>query len=430
MSLLRRPLLHRVSTAHLQSIFPGVCNGQEFSRGVYIGRDLYGGSFSYDPWELYANGLLTNPNMLVIGQLGRGKSALVKSYVYRQLVFGRRALMLDPKGENGPLCAASGVAPITLKPDGEVRLNPLDLGPLADPRTRLQERVRVISAICGASLGRPLAADERLAIELSVEQATPRVVWRAPTLRGVVETLLDPSPRAAEHARLSPEALAASARGVALELRRLVDGDLRGMFDTETSGDVDLGAQLVSFDLSAVYATAALPILMACVGAWFQQILAEDAETKRIVVIDEAWAVLSNLETARWLAGSYKLARSHGVQYLAVLHRLTDLTAAGTADSAQVRLARGLLSDSETVVVYGQPASEVENTKELLELNDTEERLVSQLGRGVALWRVGGRSRLVEHRIGPGERGIVDTDSRMRANPGKFGIPDGSSEGR
>lgn len=286
----------------------------------------------------------------------------------------------------------------------------------------------MISAICGASLGRSLGAEERLGIEVAVEQATPRIVWRAPTLRGVVDALLDPSSRAAEHARLSREALAASARGAALELRRLVDGDLRGMFDTETSGDVDLGAQVVSFDLSAVYSTAALPILMACVGAWFQQVLAEDAQTKRIVVIDEAWAVLSNLETARWLAGSYKLARSHGVQYLAVLHRLTDLTAAGTADSAQVRLARGLLSDSETVVVYGQPASEVENTRELLELNDTEARLVPQLGRGVALWRVGGRSRLVEHRIGAAERGMVDTDARMRERPREFRNPERSSE--
>jgi hypothetical protein len=418
---LGRPVLHRASTANLQSIYPGVCNGREFSRGVYIGRDLFGGSFSYDPWELYAAGVITNPNMLVIGQVGRGKSALVKSYVYRQLVFGRRALMLDPKGENGPLCAASGVAPIALRPDGEVRINPLDLGPLADPRTRLQERVRVVAAILGASLGRSLTAEERLAIELAVEQATPHIVWRAPTLRQVVEALLDPSPAAAEQAGLSREALARAGRSVALELRRLVEGDLRGMFDTETSGEIDLGAQLVSFDLSAVYATGALPILMACVGAWFQKVLAEEPQSKRIVVIDEAWAVLSNLETARWLAGSYKLARSFGVQYVSVLHRFTDLTAAGSADSAQVRLARGLLSDSETVVVYGQPPSEVENTRELLELNDTEARLVPQLGRAVALWRVGGHSRLVEHRIGPHERGIVDTDSRVRENPRGFG---------
>src|ERR1035441_7455046 len=186
-----------------------------------------------------------------------------------------------------------------------------------------------------------------------------------------------------------PAALAAAPRSVALDLRRLVDGDLCGMFDGETSAAIDLSAPLVSFDLSAVYGSTALPILMACVGAWFQGVLAGDPSTKRIVVLDEAWALLSNLETAQWLRASYKLARSQGAQYLAVLHRLTDLQAAGSADSAQVRLARGLVSDTETVVIYAQHSGEVPATRELLQLNDAEARAISGLGRGVALWRVG-----------------------------------------
>jgi type IV secretory pathway VirB4 component len=417
MVLLRRAATQRATTRHLQSVNPGIPSGQGFARGVYIGRDRHGGSFTYDPWELYAAGLLTNPNMLVIGQVGRGKSALVKTYVYRQLAFGRQALMLDPKGENGPLCEAVGVSPIALCPGGGaagVRLNPLDLGRLSDPETRTQERTRVVAAICGVSLERPLTPEERLAVELAVTAATPRVPWASPTLRGVVDSLLSPTDDAAEVARTTTEQLAASSRSCALELRRLVDGDLRGMFDQETSAEIDLSAPLVSFDLSAVYGTAAQPILMACVGAWFQQLVARDDATKRIVVLDEAWALLSHLETAQWLRAQYKLARSHGVQYLAVLHRLTDLSAAGSADSAQVRLAQGLLSDTETVVVYGQPAAEVATTRELLQLNDTECQLLAQLGRGTALWRVGGRSHLVDHRIGRHEWAITDTDARMR----------------
>jgi type IV secretory pathway VirB4 component len=428
MAALRRAAVHRASTANLQSVYPGIVSGPGFPRGVYIGRDRFGGSFAYDPWELYEARILSNPNMLVIGQLGRGKSSLVKSYVYRQLVFGRRALMLDPKGENLALCVAAAASPIALRPDGGVRLNPLDLGRLGDPETRLQERVRIIAAICGASLGRPLTPEERLAVELAARATTPRLPWAAPTLSAVVEAMLSPSRETVAEAHMGRDELLACSRGVALELRRLVEGDLRGMFDGETSGEIDLEAPLISFDLSAVYATPALPILMTCVGAWFQKVLAGDERTKRIVVLDEAWAVLSNLETARWLAASYKLARSHGVQYIAVLHRLTDLAAAGSADSPQVRLARGLLSESETVVIYGQPSSEVESTRELLALNDTEARLISRLPTGMALWRLGSRSHLIEHRVGSRERGIVDSDARMRANPRRFTIPEGSSE--
>ena len=75
-----RHLAHRATTAHVQAAYPFMAEPGLGGRGVYIGRDLTGGSFVFDPWELYAAGVLTGPNMLVIGQLGLGKSALVKTY--------------------------------------------------------------------------------------------------------------------------------------------------------------------------------------------------------------------------------------------------------------------------------------------------------------------------------------------------------------
>ncbi len=58
---------HRATTAHLGAAYPCMSDGGLGSRGVLIGRDLLGGSFSYDPFELYLRGVLTNPNM-VVGQ--------------------------------------------------------------------------------------------------------------------------------------------------------------------------------------------------------------------------------------------------------------------------------------------------------------------------------------------------------------------------
>ena len=47
---------HQVSTAHFQAAYPAIAEPGLGSRGVYIGRDLHGGSFVYDPWVLYAAG--------------------------------------------------------------------------------------------------------------------------------------------------------------------------------------------------------------------------------------------------------------------------------------------------------------------------------------------------------------------------------------
>jgi len=112
------------------------------------------------------------------------------------------------------------------------------------------------------------------------------------------------------------------------------------------------------------------------------------------------------------------LARALGVANVAVLHRLSDLAAVGAAGSEQVRVAEGLLADSETRVVYAQAHGEVEAAGRLLGLSETEEELVPQLRRGVALWKVAGRSFLVQHRLAPTELELVDTDARMRAEVG------------
>jgi hypothetical protein len=123
--------------------------------------------------------------------------------------------------------------------------------------------------------------------------------------------------------------------------------------------------------------------------------------------------MLSNLGVARWLQSSWKLSRAFGVSNVAVLHRVSDLRSVGASDSEQVALAQGLLADSETRVVYAQSAGELAAATELLSLSSTEAELLTQLRRGVALWKVGQRSFLVQHRLSRMERLMVDTDGAM-----------------
>jgi hypothetical protein len=409
------PAAHRVTTAQLGAAYPFVSEGGLGSRGVLIGRDLLGGSFTYDPFELYARGALTNPNMVVIGQIGRGKSSFVKSYLWRQSLFGRRAWVVDPKGEYADLARAWGVEPLTLRPGGSIRLNPLDAaaGDGRTPEAARRRRSELLGSLGAACLGRTLLPPERTAVDLAVEATARHTGGRPTTLPAVVDALLAPTDEAARTIRTDTRTLAADGRDVALELRRLVHGDLSGMFDGPTTPGVDLDASLVVLDLSAVYGSDALGILMTCATAWLQAALSRRDGQRRIVVVDEAWVILTNLGVARWLQASWKLSRAYGVANVAVLHRLSDLGAAGGAGSEQVGLAQGLLSDSETRVVYGQPPGELEAAGGLLGLTTTEADLLPQLGRGVALWKVGQRSFLVEHHLAAAERALVDTDAVM-----------------
>ena len=266
-----------------------------------------------------------------------------------------------------------------------------------------------------ACLGRDLLPRERAAIDAALGEATERArradAGSHPAPGGGRPPR--PGPRRVAGPPDHPAGLLEDGRDVALELRRLVHGDLCGMFDGPTTPGLRLDGPLVVLDLSAVYHSPALGVLMACAAAWLQSAVRARHRNRIIVVVDEAWAILSNLGVARWLQTSWKLSRANGVANMAVLHRLSDLRSVGTEGSEQVGLAEGLLADSETRVVYAQSPGEVARTGELLGLTDTEAELVTQLRRGMALWKVGRRSFLVEHRLASGEQWLTDTDQAM-----------------
>jgi len=410
---------HESTTAQLGAAYPFAASAPLPVSRVLVGQDLAGGPFAHDPFELYAAGTVTNPNVTVLGQIGRGKSALVKTYLLRQAAFGRQVAVLDPKGEYGALARALGSTPVALAPGGLTRVNPLD-APLASAGSGsgmgvARNRLVLLVTLAAACLRRSLTPREHAALELALGAATRSNEDRnagPPALPDVVRALLRPLAESARIVGTTKAILEADGRDVGLELRRLVEGDLAGMFDGPTTPGIDPGSGVLVVDLSAVYHSEALGALMVCASAWLQAMTAR-TETLTILVVDEAWAVLTELAVARYLRASWKLARSQGLANVAVCHRASDLGASGPAGSEQSRLAEGLLADSETVVCYAQPPSEIPALADLLGCSREELDVLPRLRRGVALWRVGGRRYLVEHLLGPDERAVVDTDARL-----------------
>lgn len=409
---------HGATTRHAASAYPFQAQPGLGGAGPVIGSNLYsGGSFAWDPWALYERGVLTNPNLLVVGQVGSRKSTLVKAMLWRQVGAHRDrwCAVVDPKGEYRALAEALGLAVIRLAPGGACRLNPLDAGPLGDedPRALARRRAEMVAHLATVSLSRRITSEERAAIDAAAGGLGDR-----PELGHVVALLLEPTEAMATASHTTTEALKAAVRDVALELRRLLVGDLAGMFDGSTTVDVDWrhGHGLV-LDLSAVFGTDALPLVMLCATTWLQSLLTIPGGPKRIVVLDEAWAVLRDLGTARWLQASYKLSRGGehrgSVCNIAVVHRLSDLQAQGDDGSEAVKLARGLLADTGTRAIFAQPASEVPHARELLGLSETQAAHLTRLPPGRALWQVGSHSALVETVRSEREKALTDTDGRM-----------------
>jgi hypothetical protein len=427
-----------LSTGILEAVYPFQVASRHRAGpgGMVIGPSATGGTFTFDPWVRYAAGKLSNPNILVLGDVGSGKSSLVKTLVWRGLEFGRGAQIIDPKGEYEALAVAAGTAPIDLHPGGGVVLNPLDPGVAGRqlaPTELFHRNLATARALLEAVLGRgcrqlelvlaaaslarvagidPTDLDERLQVAKHGQTVT---------LPMLAEAFIDPDPSLARRLNMDPTVVVEQSRELALAAARLVDphGDLGGMFAGPTTLDDDRLGPLTVVDICHIYRhhRPLLPLVMIAVAAWLQ--LASEADGRgRFQVNDEAWALLSDEASARWLQANTKLSRSLSLSVINILHRLSDTAAAGNADSTTRALAEGVIADSGTWIVYRQKPSEQPLLKSVLQLNDLQAGLATRLGRGRGLWVVNGEQRtthLVDHLLAPTERDLIDTDRQMRA---------------
>ena len=409
---------HQDTSATLAGHYPFLAEAGLGSAGVFIGQDLYsGGSFVYDPWVLYQRGLITAPNVVLAGIVGSGKSSLAKSLYTRSLPFGRRVYVPgDPKGEHTAVAEAVGGRAIILGHGLRNRLNPLDEGlrasSLSDAEWAAQIAARrrdLIGALAETVLERSLTPLEHTAIDLALTDVVRSA--DVPILPMVVERILSPAPAAGRDDRLAEDG-----RLVGHALRRLVAGDLAGLFDGPSTVRFDPSLPMVSLDLSRVAENSTLiSVLMTCSSAWMESALADPAGGQRWVIYDEAWRLMAYPSLLRRMDAQWRLARHYGIANMLIFHKLSDLDNVGDSGSAMRALASSLLANAETRIVYRQEPDQLGATGAALGLTRTEMNLLPALGTGQGLWRVKDRSFVVQHQMHPDELAVFDTTARMTA---------------
>jgi type IV secretory pathway VirB4 component len=418
---------HRATSDVLAGAYPFLAEAGLGSEGTFVGQDAWsGGGFCFDPWVLYRQGVLTNPNCLLAGVVGKGKSALAKSLATRSIAFGRRVYVPgDPKGEWTAVAAAVGGVTIKLGPGTGNRLNPLDTGavdvdgvtpaPTGDSRRRV-----LLGSLAESALGRPMTAVEHTALDVALASTIRN--RGVPTLPAVVEALFSPIKG---EAGSSHQDLLQDGREIGHALRRLVVGDLAGLFDGPSTVSFDPALPMVSLDLSGIQGSDQLiAMVMSCASAWMETALMDPNGGQRWVIYDEAWRLMRQPSLLARMQAQWKLSRGLGIANLLVVHRLSDLDAVGDGESEARALARGLLGDCSTKIIYQQEASEAPRTAADLGLSVTEFAQLPDLQLGEGLWRVGQRSFVVRHQVTDAELALFDTSARMtgQVSPGVSGM--------
>ena len=408
---------HRETVRVLAATYPFVQDPGLGSAGIYIGTTPHGGGFYFDPYELYRQQVLTHPALLVIGDMGSGKSSLVKTYLRRsRALFGRGIWCLDPKGENGPLMQSMGATSVKLGRGLSMRINPLEF--VAGEGGLMEgAQVTLLSGLLQWIIRRPLTVEEQQ-ILLETWQDVARASDRAPDLPSMLRYLSAPR---AELGRLlgyqSDAKFAEDCRPLALGMRALLTGPLAGICDGPTSPELRDMQDVVNVDLSMVLNTPAFEPVLRCASAWSAALISHVAGHQQLIFhVEEAWAVLQDLDLVRRLQAQMRLARATGVQTILVMHHLSDLRRMADEGTELHKSAEQMLTLTQTQVIYRQSTSDTNDLKQLLGLNSTEVERILHLRVGEALWRVNGRSFVVQHRVAPGEWDLIRTDAAMTAS--------------
>ncbi len=355
-----------------------------------IGICQRGSAFSFDPFAAYERGLVTNPNVLVTGSIGVGKSTVVKMLLARGLSSGRRAVVLDPKGEYASLARARSGSVVALGSPS----------PWCSPFSGVtSDDLTLLETVVAAARQRSLTDEERYVLEAE---------WRA----GVAPTDRAPMRALFERLRAHLDDHEPSAhRELAFTLRRLVEGDLRGIVHGEGDPIVPSGS-LIALDLSSAWSSERFSLVALAAMALARQLLEQDGAG--YLVVDEAWAVLVDPRVAHWLHGSWKLARARAISHVLVLHRWSDAFAAADEGTSQRVKAVGILRDCDSVFLFRQSRSELDLLDEVLGCTPLERSHLTALPRGGALVRYGRHRSLIRLAPSASDRDVIDTDVAMR----------------
>lgn len=416
---------HSTGVAQTAVLDPFLFSGRPPVDGPLVGVDNSSGvEWRFDPWMAYRAGLVTQPNMMIAGPMGTGKSMCLKTWSSRETMapWNRRIIVEgDPKGEWARLAEALGGR--VVHAGGGSIINLLDFGDrpagMDEDRWQADMLVRRIDAL--DSLTAPVRAErpsldqrERALARAALQELTGRRA--APTLKGMLRLLESDWTGGIRVAGLDDEALDEAARGLILILDEFVTGPHRGAFEDESTVDIDPASPMIVFDTGAIQQgmETRKAVWTAAMNSAIERLVSRHHEDGlfRIVIAEEGHQVLRNPALVRSWDQRMRLCGDLGVCNCMLVHELQDLEKYADQGTSQRKLIESILTMTSVKILYRQSPAALDVTGRLLgDLTAAERALLARLPQGVGLWRVGSTVRAAVHpMMGPEAYELMSQD--------------------
>ena len=316
-----------MQTHAVQTMFPLTSSDISHETGV-----LYGVNMSTHSNVILDRFKLDNPNLIVLGQSGAGKSFTAKMELIRWLMHGVPVTIIDPQNEYQRLCEALGGQFISISVNSKYKINPLDFSHAVYPgKDVLTEKILNVMKLLGSMLSEGGNEDVTRGLDAEQRAILDEVLLELYQSYGYTN---DPASQAAATAKKMPllsdlhdlmmEKLnlyadnpnyQAKVSGITAVLRRYIrKGTLAGLFDQHTN--VDLRSNLVVFNVQGLdkdLVGVGMHGILEYVRTTMLTVEQLSSGSKKLIYIDEAHRLMKFKESAAFIEDLAKTVRKFNI---------------------------------------------------------------------------------------------------------------------
>lgn len=316
---------------------------------------------------------LKNPNGLIFGTPGSGKSFSVKREIIdRYLKTLSDIVITDPEGEYSPLVTYLGGQVVKISSNSTQFINPLDINIHDEEEDKIANKSDFIISLCELIIGGRfgLEAEEKKAIDMATREVYNNFfendpdVSKMPTLTDLLEALRRQGDIAAR---------------VANSLVMYVTGS-QNLFNNRTNVDID--NRLVCYDIKEL-GTQLKKIAMLILQdqVWNRVSLNRELNKKTLYYIDEFHLLLRDEQTAKYSVEMWKRFRKWGGVPTGITQNVKDLLTSPEIEN--------ILDNSDFIYMLNQSAGDRDILQEKLHISDEQIKYVTDSGQGKGLIRYG-----------------------------------------
>lgn len=406
-----------LTTAQYPALLPIYLNSNILIWGTPIGIDIYTGeSISVDAHVLYRKKIISSPNILVLGDVGGGKSSLVKCLMLRGFYSGKHSLIIDRKyqynkGEYRLIAELCNSIVLHFGGDNSTCINILDpIIPVNSVDSISQ--LELLYLLCRYAKGDNLTAVEKYVItyvhKYTINQA--KLNGYIATIRNIVDVMFNLQSTDIEdniNNILSKEELQRECLTLTLSLKEYIDGTLSGLVDDVTSSHVDWTNHLIIIDTSKlIEASSQLSLVTMLITTFISTIWSRIPGDKNLV-LEEGYNLLSIQGSdivGHMMKSLVKRGRGIGLSVITIIHHISDIYENSALYS--------LVKEVDIMHIFRQSKTEdIERIVETYQIPDISRDIMYTLNRGEHILNIHGyTTRVVQHIRSDIEIKATDTD--------------------